>query len=157
MKNTILGACIMLFTLGVSAQVAPTTPAAPTSPAVPASKAAITFDKEVHDYGNVKNGGDGSCVFTFTNTGTEPLMITSAKGSCGCTVPQWPTEPIAPGATGTINVRYDTMRTGPFEKMVTVMSNASNEPTKVLKIKGVVAAPVEGASPINDAGAPANH
>ena len=100
----------------------------------------ITFDKEVHDYGTIEQGGDGSCVFTFTNTGTEPLTITTAKGSCGCTVPEWPREPIAPGKTGTIKVKYDSKRVGPINKSVTINSNAVNEPTKVIRIKGNVAA-----------------
>jgi hypothetical protein len=117
----------------------------------------IEFSKEVHDYGNIKNGANGTCTFTFTNTGTEPLIIQSAKGSCGCTVPEWPKEPIAPGAKGEIIVKYDTKRTGAINKSVTIISNAVNEPTKVLKIKGNVAPPAEGASPINNTGAPTNN
>ncbi len=60
----------------------------------------IEFTKEVHDYGKIKHGGDPYCTFEFKNTGNEPLIISNAKGSCGCTVPTWPKEPIAPGATG---------------------------------------------------------
>ncbi|MFP5471604.1 MAG: DUF1573 domain-containing protein, partial [Bacteroidia bacterium] len=63
---------------------------------VKTSGAQISFDKEIHDYGTVDQGGNGECAFTFTNTGNEPLIITKAKGSCGCTVPEWPKEPIAP-------------------------------------------------------------
>ncbi len=117
----------------------------------------IEFAKEVHDYGNIKNGANGTCTFVFTNNGTEPLIIQSAKGSCGCTVPEWPKEPIAPGAKGEITVKYDTKRTGAINKSVTIISNAVNEPTKVLKIKGNVAPPAEGASPINNTGAPTNN
>ena len=85
------------------------------------------------------------------------MIIQSAKGSCGCTVPEWPKEPIAPGAKGEIIVKYDTKRTGAINKSVTIISNAVNEPTKVLKIKGNVAPPAEGASPINNTGAPTNN
>ncbi len=114
----------------------------------------IEFAKDVHDYGDVKNGGNGTCTFTFTNTGTEPLIIQSAKGSCGCTVPEWPTEPIAPGAKGTLTVKYDTKRVGAISKSVTINSNAVNEPVKVVRIKGNVLPPAEGASPVNNTGAP---
>lgn len=121
------------------------------------SGAQIEFNKDTHDYGNVKNGGNGKCTFTFTNTGTEPLIIQTAKGSCGCTVPEWPKEPIAPGEKGVITVSYDTKRVGAINKSVTITSNAVNEPTKILRIKGNVAAPVEGTSPVNTSGAPTNN
>lgn len=121
------------------------------------SGAKIEFAKDTHDYGNLKNGANGTCTFIFTNTGTEPLVITTAKGSCGCTVPEWPKEPIAPGAKGTITVKYDTKKVGAINKSVTITSNAVNEPTKVLRIKGNVAPPVEGASPVNNSGAPTNN
>ena len=124
--------------------------------AVAQTGAKIEFNKETHDYGTIKNGADGSCVFEFKNTGDSPLIISNAKGSCGCTVPEWPKEPIAPGAKGTIKVKYDTMRTGEINKSVTITSNAVNEPTKILRIKGNVAAPVEGTSPVNTSGAPTN-
>lgn len=119
--------------------------------------AKIEFSKDVHDYGNIKNGGNGTCTFEFVNNGTEPLTISQAKGSCGCTVPEWTKDPIAPGEKGVITVKYDTKRTGPINKSVTVMSNAVNEPTKILKIKGNVAPPAEGASPVNTTGAPTNN
>lgn len=105
----------------------------------------ITIDKEVHDYGTMEQGGNGECVFTVTNTGNEPLLIQMCKGSCGCTVPSCPVEPIAPGATSTIKVKYDTNRVGPINKTVTVTSNATNEPSKMIRIKGnIVAKPTEG-------------
>ena len=102
--------------------------------------AKIEFAKETHDYGTIKNGADGTCSFEFKNTGNEPLIISMAKGSCGCTVPEWPKEPIAPGAKGVIGVKYATDRVGPFTKTVTVSSNAAGQPTKVLTIKGTVLA-----------------
>lgn len=118
--------------------------------------AKIEFAKETHDYGNVKYGGNGACTFNFTNTGNAPLIIYNAKGSCGCTVPEWPKEPIAPGAKGTITVKYDTKRSGAINKSVTITSNAVNEPTKILRIKGNVAPQPEGTSPVNEGGAPAS-
>lgn len=114
--------------------------------------AKIEFDKETHDYGTIKNGADGACTFEFKNTGNEPLIISNAKGSCGCTVPEWPKEPIAPGAKGSIIVKYDTKRTGQINKTVTITSNAVNEPNKVVRIKGNVLPPPEDGTPVNNAG-----
>ncbi|MNJ83885.1 hypothetical protein D3C87_13140 [compost metagenome] len=119
--------------------------------------AKIEFAKETHDYGNIKYGANGTCTFSFTNTGNAPLIISNAKGSCGCTVPEWPKEPIAPGAKGVITVKYDTKRSGAINKNVTITSNAVNEPTKVIRIKGNVAPQPEGTSPVNDGGAPSAH
>ena len=105
----------------------------------------ITIDKETHDYGTMEQGGNGTCTFTVTNTGNEPLIISLCKGSCGCTVPSCPQEPIAPGASAKISVKYDTNRVGPINKTVTISSNAVNEPSKMIRIKGnIVAKPVDG-------------
>ncbi len=101
--------------------------------------AEITFENEMHDYGTIKQGADGTCEFKFKNTGKEPLIISNAKGSCGCTVPTWPKEPIMKGQTGVIKVHYDTKRVGAFTKTVTLNSNAKTDP-KILTIKGVVEA-----------------
>jgi hypothetical protein len=119
--------------------------------------AKIEFTKDTHDYGTVKYSADGTCTFEFKNTGNEPLIISTAKGSCGCTVPEWPKEPIAPGAKGTITVKYDTKRPGAINKTVTVTSNAVNEPTKVLRIKGNVLPAPESGTPVNNSGAPTNN
>lgn len=130
--------------------------------AVPAPAAAqdnpnapeISFSQELHDYGTIKQGADGSCEFKFKNTGKDALIISNARGSCGCTVPTWPKEPILKGQTATIQVHYDTKRVGAFTKTVTIESNAKTA-TKVLTIKGVVEA-VEDLSdqtmPFNKAG-----
>ena len=106
---------------------------------------AISIDKDVHDYGTITQGANGACEFIVTNTGTEPLLITRCKGSCGCTVPKCDKDPIMPGATSSISVKYDTKRIGPINKSVTITSNASNEPTKVIRIKGKVDAADIGA------------
>ncbi len=119
----------------------------------------IELDKEVHDYGSVQYGGNGECEFTVTNTGTEPLIISKCKGSCGCTVPKCDQNPILPGETSIITVKYDTNRPGPINKSVTINSNAVNEPAKVVRIKGNVgqdpnAAPTGGAPVKSLGGAP---
>ncbi|MEZ4721647.1 MAG: DUF1573 domain-containing protein [Flavobacteriales bacterium] len=131
---------LLMMSLGSFAQEA----------AAPKSGASIEFEKEVHDFGNMKQHGDASTVFTFKNTGTEPLIISNAKGSCGCTVPTWPREPIAPGETGEIKVKYDSKRVGPINKSVTITSNAGNAATKVIRIKGNIEA-----APKPDAAMPA--
>ena len=123
----------------------------------PLKGAKIEFASDVHDYGDVKHGGNGKCTFTFTNTGTEPLVISNARGSCGCTVPEWPKAPIAPGAKAVITVNYDTKRVGAINKSVTITSNAVNEPTKIIRIKGNVLPAPEGTSPVNETGAPVNN
>lgn len=99
---------------------------------------AITVNKDVHDYGDVAFGGNGECEFKVTNTGTEPLILSNCQGSCGCTVPKCDPNPIVPGQSSVITVKYDTKRPGPISKTVTINSNAVNEPVKVVSIKGNV-------------------
>jgi hypothetical protein len=99
--------------------------------------AIIKFDKTVHDYGEIFQNDNGQSVFTFTNTGSEPLILSNVRSSCGCTVPAWPKEPILPGQSAEIKVNYDTKRIGAINKQVTVLSNAS-ENTVALSIKGNV-------------------
>lgn len=100
----------------------------------------MSLDKEVHDYGTIKQGANGTCEFKITNTGNAPLIVSHAKGSCGCTVPDWPKEPIMPGKSAIMSVHYDTKRIGPINKSVTMTSNAVNTPTKVVRITGKVIA-----------------
>jgi hypothetical protein len=107
------------------------------------------FESDVIDYGKIELKADGVRVFKFKNVGKSPLVITRIQSSCGCTVPKKPTDPIMPGASGEIEVKYDTNRQGGFSKMITVYSNAT-EPTKKLRIKGIVLkpeSPVEKAKP----------
>ena len=92
------------------------------------------------DYGTVtKEEDSGIRSFEFTNTGDEPLIIKNVQSSCGCTVPSKPTEPIQPGQTGKIDVKYN-MNLGPIRKTITVETNAVNveEGRVALKIKGEV-------------------
>lgn len=114
------------------------------------SGAKIEFEKEVHDFGTLTKGGDASTEFKFTNTGNEPLIISNSQGSCGCTVPSWPREPIAPGASNVIKVKYDSQRLGPINKSVTITSNAINASTKVIRIKGNITPPPANAAPVKE-------
>jgi len=99
--------------------------------------AKIEFKSETIDYGEIKKGSDGIRIFEFTNTGNVPLVIANVTSSCGCTIPKKPEDPIQPGETGEIQVKYNTKLVGPIRKTVTVYSNA-DESTKSLKIKGRV-------------------
>lgn len=98
---------------------------------------AMVFEADAIDYGVIEQGADPYRIFNFTNAGTEPLVIKHAKGSCGCTVPTYPKEPILPGESGEIKVRYDTNRLGKFTKKVTLTTNVGEE-KKVLTISGEV-------------------
>lgn len=121
MKNILIFALLIFTGFAVQAQ----------------DTAKIEFKTEVIDYGEVKRGSDGVRVFEFTNTGNAPLVITEVNSTCGCTIPKKPEEPISPGNTGEIQVKYDTQILGPIRKTITVYSNAE-VPAKSVKIKGRV-------------------
>lgn len=95
----------------------------------------IKFDKLVHDFGEMTAGDPAEVNFSFTNTGDAPLVLSNVRSTCGCTVPTWPHEPILPGKTAAIKVKYDSNRVGQINKQITVESNASNG-TVYLKISG---------------------
>lgn len=118
----------------------------------------MDFEEETHNFGELLEGPKETYVFNYTNNGTEPLIITKAKGSCGCTVPN-PTPalntPVMPGQSGSITVAYNTKnRIGTFTKSVTLDTNIKDEegnPTQVrIYIKGkVIKAPVEETMPLS--------
>lgn len=101
--------------------------------------AIISFETEVIDYGTIEQHSDGVRLFAFTNEGDAPLLITNVKTSCGCTVPSYSKEPILPGKSGELKIKYDTKRLGAFTKTITVTSNAEGG-NKILKIKGNIIA-----------------
>lgn len=141
MKKILVLALLVLGTVATNAQETSKKVKTATSKVIGAG---MVFVNEVIDYGTINQNADGKREFVFTNNGNAPLIITNAQGSCGCTVPSSPKEPIAPGAKGVIGVKYDTNRVGPFTKTVTISSNAAGQPTKVLTIKGtIVAAPAK--------------
>ncbi len=156
MKKVFLFLGICLFAASaINAQTnqpAPSTPVVADNPNAPE----ITFDKVVHDYGTIIQGGDATCEFAFKNTGNEPLVLQNVQSSCGCTVPEWPREPFMKGKSGVIKVRYDSNRIGPINKVVTVTSNGKTSSVR-LTIKGTVV-PKSESSPMPEkeqAGAPA--
>jgi hypothetical protein len=101
----------------------------------------MKFETLEINYGDILQGKQSDPeavrVFKFTNTGNEPLIISNAKGSCGCTVPSYPKEAILPGKSASIEVRYDIARLGPFQKNVTITTNETNS-THTLTIKGKI-------------------
>ena len=103
------------------------------------TKGKIQFEKTTYDFGNIReDGGKVTHEFQFTNVGTDPIKITSARAECGCTKPEYPKEAIAPGQTGVIKVTYNPLgRPGGFTRVVTV--RCTGNPGKVnLKIRGTV-------------------
>ncbi len=89
--------------------------------------AIITFQIPEHNFGKVKAGEKVGCIFSYTNTGDADLVIAAASASCGCTVPKYDKKPVTPGASGTIEVVFDTSgREGLQTKTVVVQSNAEN-------------------------------
>lgn len=120
-----------------SQTAATSTPAAATPSA---SKAAIAFAEKdnKYEFGSIPQGTPVTHVFSFKNTGTSPLILSSVQASCGCTTPEWPKDAIAPGATAKINVTYNAANPGEFTKTITVVSNAVSTPTTILTIHGDV-------------------
>jgi len=108
----------------------------------------IKFTSLVHDYGNIYKGDNGVCTFEFKNTGKADLQLSNVTSSCGCTVPEWPKEPISPGKSATIKVSYNTSNVGPINKYIYVMSNAEEERV-TLSIKGNVSEPPKEIIPEN--------
>lgn len=123
-KSIFIAAIILVATIQVLAQEA----------AVPK----IAFEETVFNFDTIMQNGNGEHVFRFINEGDAPLLITSAFSSCGCVVPEWPKEPIAPGAASSIKVKYNTSKTGQFTKVIVVKSNDDKTPKTILRINGVV-------------------
>ena len=100
MKKLFLFSLLAVLTLGIAkAQDAPAAD-------VPTSGPKISFTNIEHNYGQIQKASDGNCEFEFTNTGTEPLILSNVRASCGCTTPSYTKEPVMPGKTGTIKVHY---------------------------------------------------
>ena len=104
----------------------------------PAKKGPVmSFESMIVDYGTIEENADPLRVVKFTNTGDEPLIISNARGSCGCTVPEWPKQPIMPGETSEIEIRYATNRIGQFTKTVKITTNEGND-GHTITVKGKV-------------------
>ena len=156
-KVLFLAACS--FLLAASAANAQTDKPAATPAASPAVAPApvdnknaseMVFEVEEFNFGTIKQGESVTHEFSFTNNGKEDLIITNAQGSCGCTVPQYPKEPLKKGAKAVIKVTFNSAgKMGMQDKTVTITSNAKNSP-KILHLKGTVEAPAaQPAAPAN--------
>jgi hypothetical protein len=124
MKHILLFAALLVAPLFVRAQASGKAPA-------------FNWTKTVYDFGKIKKGIPTTAEFKYTNSGKAPLMITDAKGSCGCTVPEYTKEALAPGKTGVVKATYNAANPGAFTKTVTISSNAEGGPV-ILTIKGEV-------------------
>ena len=101
----------------------------------------IKFEEEEHDFGRITQGEKVSFAFKFKNTGNSNLIITSAAGSCGCTIPEWPKEPILPGKEGKVNVVFSSEgKSGIQEKTITIVTNCEPS-TRIVKIKTEIIVP----------------
>lgn len=113
--------------------------AADAAPAVPTGPTTeMTFAETEYDFGTVTEGEKVTHTYTFTNTGDEPLILSNARGSCGCTVPEWPREPIAPGGEGEVTVVFNSRgKGGDRNQRVTLTANTDPAQT-FLSLKGTV-------------------
>ena len=120
--------------------VQPANPAATPEAAAAGPTTTMTFEETEFSFGTVTDGEKVSHTYVFTNTGNEPLILSNAQGSCGCTVPSWPREPIAPGAKGEITVEFNSAnKVGSRNQKVTITAN-TNPPQSFIYLKGDVLA-----------------
>ncbi|MEO8150471.1 MAG: DUF1573 domain-containing protein [Bacteroidia bacterium] len=157
-KNILLASAFMFAVAFANAQATATPAVTPTQTDQSATEVKPVENKNQADfkftetsmeysYGTIKQGESVTHNFEFTNSGKEPLVITSAHGSCGCTVPDWPKEPIKKGEKGVIKVTFNSAgKMGPQDKTVTINSNAKTNPA-VLHIKGNVDKPADAPAP----------
>jgi len=147
MKKVIIALFFATLTGAVSAQEskpAQTPPNITVTPAQdPKNMPDFKFEVEEYNFGTIKQGESATYEFSFTNVGKEPLIINNATGSCGCTVPVWPKEPIKKGEKATIKVTFNSAgKSGIIDKTVTITSNAKTA-QKVLHMKGNVEVPAQ--------------
>ena len=131
MRTIIISIGLLISTIGFSQNTAAKNEKGPK----------IEFLKEVFDYGSIyaNSGHDGLAEFIFVNTGNEPLVLTNVKTSCGCTSPFWQKDPVLPGDSGKVVLKYTTLQhPHTINKSATVQSNAINNPTIVIRIMGSV-------------------
>jgi len=113
-------------------------PAAQTAEVPTGPTTTMTFKETEFDFGTITEGEKVSHTYLFTNTGSEPLILSNAKGSCGCTVPQWPREPIAPGETAEVTVEFNSAnKRGKKNQKVTITANTT-PPQTFIYLKGEV-------------------
>jgi len=110
----------------------------------------ITFDKTVHVFGKVSQHSPVTYEFKFTNTGTEPLVVSNVERPCGCTTPGWTRNPVMPAEVGYVSVQFKSKTLGAFSKVVSVVSNATNSPVKLYVQGEVVPRGTDTGTPATD-------
>lgn len=154
-KISLLFVCFLAVGMAF-AQVTPTPIAHPDAPKPERSAEDggpyMEFESLTVDYKVIEQHSEPLRKLKFTNTGDEPLVITNAKGSCGCTVPTWPKEPIMPGESADIEIRYATNRLGKFTKTVKFTTNeTAKAPQHMIKVTGeVLKVEEEETVPVNE-------
>ena len=137
----VAGASLMSFSLVNT----PTETTNPTEISEAQQGPVMVFEETEYQFGKINQGEKVTHTFVFNNTGDAPLIINSASGSCGCTVPEWPHEPILPGAKGEVNVIFNSAgKRGPQNKSVTLNTNQGDTPIRIY-IKGEVIVPTSTA------------
>jgi len=126
----------MFLTFAANAQTQDAQPS--TDPVEQIQGPVMQLEDDVVDYGTIEKNSEPLRTLSFTNVGDEPLVIKNARGSCGCTVPTWPKEPILPGESSVIEIRYATNRVGSFSKKVTLTTNENQDNSRVVTVKGKV-------------------
>ena len=102
-------------------------------------QAKITFEVSTHDFGDIHQGDQVQHVFKFTNNGDAPLVLTNVAVTCGCTAPTWPREAILPGESGEILIKFNSAgKMGMQNKVITIYSNASNNPERIKIVTNVL-------------------
>jgi hypothetical protein len=134
----LVAAALLAASFNVQAQAIEKAPQAEQTPSPATPLTTISFEEAEIDFGVVKEGELVSRTFTLKNTGTEPLILSNARGSCGCTVPEWPREAIAPGETASIKVDFNTThKPGKRSQRVTITAN-TDPPQTFISLNGEV-------------------
>ncbi len=135
-KYTLSLLIFMFASLALTAQIEPTPIVHPDEPKeINLDGPIMELESTVLDYGTINKNSEPLRTLSFTNVGKEPLIIKNAKGSCGCTVPTWPKEPIMPGESSVLEVRYTTNRLGKINKTIKITTNEGSNP-HVIKVVG---------------------
>ena len=136
MKKILLSSVLVLLVI-VAANAQTVSFASHTEPRENVAIASFEWSETTHDFGEIVKSKPVTAEFAFTNNGSVPLVIAKVKGSCGCTVTDYPKQSIAPGKSGIIKATYNAAVKGAFTKSVTVTANTNDGPVKLL-IKGEV-------------------
>lgn len=154
-KLFILAVSMSLAMSAATAQTTTPAKAATTKKATTAGPA-ITFTEKSHDFGKINQGDVVEYTFKFKNTGNQPLVLSNVSATCGCTVPEWPKEPIAPGKSGSIKATFNSAgKLGHQNKVITIQSNAADSPAQVSIITDIQEKPAAGAAIMKPAAGPA--